>query len=266
MASIETTDQARRAGGLRARRLYVAWQDPVSRAISPVAALIRLEDGTYEFRYLRQADVLPGFRPFVAFPDLHRVYRSRDLFPFFENRLPPKERSDFPAFVASLDLPVDADPFEILARTQGRRATDTVEVFAEPVADETCRVVVRFLVRGVRHIPDAQDAIDDLAPRDELRVLPDPQNAVDRFAVLLRTNDVRLVGWIPAYLTRLVHGSLAHGSGASVVVERIGDRSGPVHHRLLCRLEADWPQPGPVLSGPEFDLLGIELPSGAHRG
>ena len=260
MASTRVSDLAQQRDGPPVRRLYIAWQDPASREISPVGALTRHEDGTYEYRYLRQAEALPGFRPFVAFPDLHRVYRSAEFFPFFENRLVPRDRTDFPAFVAAVDLPVDADPFEILARTQGRRATDTVEVFPEPVADPaTGSVVVHFLVRGVRHVPHAQEAIDTLAPGDQLRVVPDPQNPVDRFAVLLRTDDVRIVGWIPAYLTRLVHHGLGRDAGPLVTVELIGDRSGPVHLRLLCRLEVEWRDTGPVLSGPEYELLGPGL-------
>lgn len=259
MRSTEVADLAEQWDAPGWRRLFVAWQDPTTRAISPVGALVRHEDGTYEYRYLRQAEALPGFRPFVAFPELHRVYLSAELFPFFQNRLVSRDRHDYPDFVAGVDLPVDADPFEILARTQGRRATDTVEVFPEPVADpKTGTVVVHFLVRGIRHVPHAQDAIDMLAPGDQLRVVPDPQNPVDRFAVLVRTDDVRIVGWIPAYLSRLVHHGLANGAGPLVTVERVGDRSGPVHLRLLCRIEVEWREPGPVLSGPEYETLGPE--------
>lgn len=269
MASTRVSDLAQQRDGQPVRRLYVAWQDPASREISPIGALTRQEDGTYEYRYLRQAEVLPGFRPFVAFPDLHRVYRSAEFFPFFENRLVPRDRTDFSAFVAAVDLPVDADPFEILARTQGRRATDTVEVFPEPVPDPaTGRVAVHFLVRGVRHVPHAQDAIDTLAAGDLLRVVPDPQNPVDCYAVLLRTNDVRIIGWIPAYLTRLVHHGLENDPGPLVTVERVGDRSGPVHLRLLCRLEVEWRDTRSVLSGPEYEMLGpaVTVTPGQRHG
>lgn len=69
------------------RRLRVVWQDPQTRQFHEVAAL-RLpagEDGTYEFEYRRP---LPGsFEPFPAFPDVAQVYRSPQLFPFFQNRI-----------------------------------------------------------------------------------------------------------------------------------------------------------------------------------
>jgi len=134
--------------------------------------------------------------------------------------------------------PIDADPFEILAHSEGRRATDAIEVFPAPSLDADGVVTCRFLAHGVRHIPGAHDAIDGLTLGEVLSVLPDPQNEVDRLAVLLRTGGHRLVGYVPAYLTSLIHRPLdAYGSDAvQVNVEHIGDRNGPSHLRLLCRL------------------------------
>jgi len=87
--------------------------------------------GDFEFRYLRGAETDPDFRPFIGFPDLHRLYRSTEQFPFFENRLMSRGRADYSAYLGSLGLAHNADPFEVLARSGGRRATDTVEVVAE---------------------------------------------------------------------------------------------------------------------------------------
>src|SRR5688572_26595580 len=103
------------------RRLFVAWQDPASRAIEPVGVLSRRVDGDepiFEYRYLRRAADLAGFRPFVGFPELAGRYRSADLFPFFENRVMPRSRDDYRGFMAQLGLPDQADPFEVLALTQ----------------------------------------------------------------------------------------------------------------------------------------------------
>ena len=251
---------APRAGGVR--RLFVAWQDPETRSITPVGCLIRRQasDGeTFEFYYLRRARQLSRFRPFVGFPSLGESYQAASLFPFFENRIMPRTRGDYGDYVGSLGLPVDADPFEILARSEGRRATDTIEVFPEPSLEDGT-VTCRFLVHGVRHIPGAQDVIDGLSIGETLCVLPDPQNDFDKLAVLLSTGDHRLVGYIPAYLTSLIHRPLDdYGPDAvQVNVEHIGDRGGPSHLRLLCRLVARWPDNVPPLGGPDFEPLGSE--------
>jgi uncharacterized protein YegP (UPF0339 family) len=253
---------APRAGGVQ--RLFVAWQDPETRSITPVGCLTRRQgsDGeTFEFHYLRRARQLPQFRPFVGFPSLYESYESASLFPFFENRIMPRTRDDYGEYVGMLGLSVDADPFEILARSEGRRATDTIEVFPEPNLDNGT-VTCRFLVHGVRHIAGAHDAIEDLRIGEALHVLPDPLNEFDDQAVLLRTGDYRLVGYVPAYLTSLIHRPLnAYGQDAvRVNVAHIGDRSGPSHLRLLCTLAARWPDDVPPLADSDFQPLASEEP------
>lgn len=230
-------------------RLFVAWQDPDSRAMEPVGFLRRFErdaQPNYEFRYLSRVSHLATFRPFVGFPDLYRAYQSAELFPLFENRVIPRTRSDYGHFVRALGLGLDADPYEVLARSEGRRQTDTLEIFPEPALDNET-VDCRFLVHGVRHFPGAQDAIDELAIGDFLRVMFDCQNPVDPRAVVLRDDGLRLLGWIPRYLTDFVRTPISDiGSKAVVVrVEHIAERDGPSHLRLLCRLTADWPTDRP---------------------
>jgi hypothetical protein len=242
------------------QRLYVAWQDPTSRAMVPVGRLDRLvTDGNdgHEFRYLRSTANMERFRPFVAFPELARTYRSDELFPFFENRLMPRARHDYPEYVAALGLTAEADPFEVLARSEGRRETDTIEVFPEPTFSGGF-VRCHLLVHGIRYVPGAQEAIDTLQVGDQLSVVLDPQNPNDARAILLRDDTWQLLGWVPRYLTELVHTPLDHlgPSSVEVRVAHVGHRDGPVHLRLLCALEARWPavcqRP---FTGPEFEPI-----------
>lgn len=226
-------------------RLYVAWQDPTSRAIEPVGRLDRNGsdgDAAYEFRYLNRAAAIRGFQPFLSFPDLHRTYRSTHLFPLFENRLMPRRRPDYRGFVQALGLSENADPFEILARSEGRRQTDRIEVFPEPEFDgHTAQCL--FLVHGIRHLSGAEDAISSLEIGERLFVIPDPQNPVDRCAVALR-DECSLLGWVPRYLTELIRRPLQEGgaSAVTVQVEHVGARSDPIHLRLLCQLRVRWPE------------------------
>jgi len=227
-------------------RLYVAWQNPDTRSVEPVGRLDRLmTDGTalYEYAYLRRAETVVDFRPFVEFPDFAQRYRSNELFPLFENRLMARRRPDFAEFARSLGLEVNADPFELLARTEGRRQTDTVEVFPEPYLDASV-AHCHFLVHGIRYFPEAQDAIDSLQVGDRLRVMFDCQNEFDAFAVALRDDSRHLIGWVPQYLTALVREPIQElgPQSVDVQVEHIGSREAPAHFRLLCRMRVDWPQ------------------------
>ncbi len=241
-------------------RLYVSWQDPESRSIEPVGRLDRVApegEVVHEFRYLRRAEMLKGFQPFVSFPDLDRTYRSRELFPLFENRLMPRSRSDYPSFVQALGLLPDADPFEVLARSEGRRQTDTVEVFPEPsLHDGIARC--RFLVHGIRHFPGAQEAIGSLQIGERLYIMLDSQNPVDVHAVVLRDDGRHLLGWVPRYLSGLVREPLA-SLGPDVIevqVEHVGASDGPLHLRLLCVLRTQWPAETVWLfDRPEFEVV-----------
>jgi hypothetical protein len=239
-------------------RLYVSWQHPDTRQIVPVGMLSRSDaDGAtaYEFRYLKAALSLDGFSAFVGFPDFTSAYRSEQLFPFFENRLMPRGRDDYNDFLASLGLPQGADPFEVLARSEAKRATDAIEVFPEPTVSADGIASCRFLVRGIRHLPHAQEAIESLTLGERLFVVLDPQNKVDQLAILLRNGQYEFIGYLPRFLTSLVHAPHLNGDiqDVCVRVEHIGDVNGPVHIRLLCRVEVPWPNSGPVLNGPEYE-------------
>ncbi|MCL4413173.1 MAG: hypothetical protein M1522_00250, partial [Actinobacteria bacterium] len=209
-ATILAEERERAAAGI-ARRLYVSWQDADRRSFVPVGVLTWASDGS-DFRYLSAARDDNEFRPFIGFPDLGRVYRSTELFPFFENRLMPRSRPDYPAYLAALGLPGDADPFEVLARSGGDRATDTIEVVAEPLVDDSGYATCHFLVRGVRHVEGADDAIDSLSIDDLLSTEPDVDNPYDDHARYVVTLDGAHVGYVPSYLTAFL-ARAAEGGG-----------------------------------------------------
>lgn len=241
------------------RCLFVAWQNPETRSITPVARLNVGDCGggnAFEFRYLaRASDVLA--RPFISFPDFAEVYRAAELFPFFENRMVPLGRSDFGDWAANVGLPPDADPFEVLAGTGGYRATDTLEVFQEPTVDRSTRTAsAHFLVRGVRHRAGANDLIDSLNIDDQLLVIPEPDNDFDPLALLVSPQSGEAIGWIPAYLCSPLHRSASASSWDDIAatVQHVGDRSGPPHFRVLCHLTFPWPFSDRPFDSPAFAI------------
>ena len=117
------------------RRMYATWRNPDG-LIRPVGVLTRssTEEGDrYRFVYLKAAEGFEDFECLPGLPDIRRVYEADYLFPVFRNRLMPRRRPDYEDYVGRLGLNSNADPFEVLLRSEGRRATDRIEVFAHPV-------------------------------------------------------------------------------------------------------------------------------------
>lgn len=247
-------------GGDRLERsLFVSWRDPESGSIHPIGRLVRRvsSDGeTFSFAYLKLAETLDRFSPLGGLPDLHRRYDSEWLFPVFANRLMPRSRPDYDALASRLDLSGDADPFEVLARTGGRRATDRIEVFAGPERTSAGQSTVLFFARGIRHIDGAPEAVATLRPGDHLTLVDDSENQHNPRAVLLRISDGRRIGWIPDYLVDHVH-DLRELNRAEpiVVVEHVNGADAAPHMRLLCRHLAPWPAGYEPFSGPDFQTL-----------
>ncbi len=197
-------------------------------------ALPEGDDGEYVFRY---RPPLPGsFRPFPAFPDLSEQYRSRRLFPFFENRIMSPLRPDYEDYLSALGLSRDeATPFEMLARTGGGRDR------YRPGGSGTRRggrgphraVVPR--VRGALPRP-ADGLVMRLRPGDKLVLRDEPDNEYDDRAILLDAEHNRPVGWIPSYMLDEVHKAQQGGTSVRVFVERANGPDVPSHLRLLCRM------------------------------
>jgi hypothetical protein len=233
------------ASPFHARRLLVAWQHPDTRAFALIGRLeVPDEDtGPFRFSYLPGAAEVDGFGAFVEMPEFGRAYESDTLFPLFDNRMTPRDRADFAEVAASVGLRASADPFEVLVRSGGRRATDTLEVLSEPAVDiGSGTLTTDFLVHGVSHHDGIDAALDLLGPDDRLRILLDVQNPVDELAVALADDTTCNLGWVPRYLCPVLRRSAAEFGWPQIDVRivHVGSPSGPRHLRLLCRLQANW--------------------------
>lgn len=222
----------------RTRRLFVVWQNRETRRFVQVAHLDIQADGQYVFEYEPDADDVPGFDGFAAFPDLHHRYRSDRLFPFFTNRVLSPRRPEYETYLDALGITEDEQaPVELLARSGGTRATDTVHIVPEPRTEPDGREVLLFLASGTRHLEAASERISRLSTGDELVLRPEPDNRVNPDALQLDNSTGEPVGWVPDYLLNLVHDYQERGP-VQVSVERANGPDAPPHLRLLCRLEA----------------------------
>lgn len=217
-------------------RLVVAWQNPDSRRIAPVGLLEHVEAG-YRFRYLRRAPRVPGFRPFLGFPEWGADYRSESLFPLFAQRIMSPRRPDFRAFLDQLDLAPGATPWEQLARSEGRSIGDTVQVFPVPAVESDGSTTCMFLVHGVRYCNEGR--LPPLAAGQEVLLSDEPANPKNPLAVQVVVGGTA-IGWVPDLLLDHVRAVRDLGN-AQAIVQHVNGPEAPPHLRVLLRFRGDLP-------------------------
>lgn len=260
-----------------AHRLLVCWQHPVTRAIEPVGVLSYVGH-LYHFQYLARAADLEGFPGLLGFDDLAGTYIAQELFPFFSQRVMDPRRPDYERYVTELSLTGEDTPWELLARTHGRREGDTVLVFPVPHADEhgwRCS----FLVHGVRHMTkkavpvDGEDrgaysseelesVLAGLSDGDDVSLLPEPTNAWSESAILVLDGARRPIGYVPDLLAPAVGSALAAGD-VRVTVERVNPAEAGWHLRVLVRLEVETDSPFDLLADPAYAVAESHVTSGS---
>lgn len=248
-AFVRSTVEPGRSGGA----LIVAWQHPDDRTISPVG---RLEHGPglgYRFRYLISAPQVAGFQPFLTFPDWAGDYRSPNLFPLFSQRIMSPRRPDYSQYLRQLHLDADASPWEQMARAEGRRHGDTVQVLPIPTVDEDGTSTSYFLAHGVRHVVGS--AFPPLSPGDALELRPDPGNRYNPAARLILDVGGTALGYVPDLLLEHVV-ALELAGPVDLRVEHVNGPDAPPHLRLLVRLHGAVPTGYVPMSGPPWEPAG----------
>jgi hypothetical protein len=218
----------------------------------------------YRFVYTKGAMRSPDFMPFAQMPDLHTCYASMELFPLFKNRILSKSRPEYPSFLNWLDVSSEADePLTLLARSGGERTTDSLRIVPYPTRSPDGLYRLSFFSHGIRYLPDSvQTCIGDLTPGDDLLLMPDPQNPFDADALALRTaSPAVIVGYCPRYLNRDFRVLLQADAHATCVhVERI-NLDAPLQLRLMCKIQAPWPEHFQPCSGDDYEVLVEETRS-----
>ncbi|MDN5854129.1 MAG: HIRAN domain-containing protein [Actinomycetia bacterium] len=232
--------------------LLVAWQNPDSRLISPVGLLEHGGEAGYRFRYLRRAPDVAGFRPFLSFPDWQRTYSSRHLFPLFSQRIMSPRRPDFGQFLRQLNLSEGATPWEQLARSEGRRTGDTVQVFPIPAVQPDRSTTCRFLVHGIRHVTGGLFPKLDIG--EELALQADPANEVNPEAVLVCDRKGGRLGYVPDLLLDHLQ-ALRRAGPIALTVEHLNGPETPAHLRLLARLDGRAPLGYEPMTCPKWETF-----------
>jgi hypothetical protein len=249
--------------------LFVAWRagDAAHGRWGPVGRLERT-DGGYRFAYTRGARTLTGFLPFPGMMELDTVYESDELFPLFSNRLLGRSRPEYEAFLVwgGFDPNHPPDPIALLSVTEGRRATDSIEVFPYPAPDAEGCYITKFFLHGVRWMDHAAwERIARLQHGESLALMLDVMNSYDPHAVAVRTQGKQgrmLVGYVPRYLAYDIRTLClsCEPDFIELTVERV-NADAPLQHRVLCRMKACWPDDFRPCRSAEFEPLVNVTPS-----
>jgi len=241
------------------KSLFLAWSAP-NRAWFPIGRLdADAAHDLYQFGYTQgalQAARAVGFRPLPAFPDFDRRYASSVLFPLFQNRVLNPARKDFPAYLASLNLPLSSNPLEILAISGGERQTDSLEVFPRIESHRNGAFRCRFFLHGWRHLSAAsQNRVMALQPGAELGVSLELTNKAAPVAILLTSSDYDFLGWMPRYLVSDLSNAISEKLSVAATVVRVNAADVPVTRRVLVELTGTLPAGLQPMSAEELQPL-----------
>lgn len=237
------------------KALFIAYQDKTTRRWAPVGKLTRLPD-SYRFVYTKGVKNFPNFVPFGRMTNLDAVYRSKELFPLFANRVLPKNRPEHAEYLQWLGLSAEEhDSIDELSRTGGLRATDNLELIPCPAPSSDGYFEEFFFCRGIAHAhPSTKAAVGHLRQGDRLFLMRDIQNDMDAAALALRTDDpFSMIGYTPAYFAKDFSNLLdeVNAQNVQVTVAQVNENA-PSQYFLLCHLRAPWPKFFSPCSGEEF--------------
>ena len=243
--------------------LFIAWRSGSQEQghWGPVGRL-DYKDLVYRFVYTQGARTLPGFQPFAGMTDLEQVYESNSLFPLFANRLLARSRPEYEAYLtwSGFDYRHPPEPLAILGVTEGRRMTDALELFACPLRSLDGRYECTFFLHGLRHqAAAALELVRAMQPGTVLSLSLEPSNPADANAVAVytaSTTDGLKLGYVPRFLARDVRGLLdtLRADQLTLSVRRCNPDA-PLQQRLLCMLQAPWPEDFAPCSGVEYQPI-----------
>lgn len=211
--------------------LWLIWQNVHTRQRYHVGNLIH-KDGIYVFQYenekrhrgLKEA-LKNGYKPHLAFPDLKKVYVSADLFGPFSRRLPNPSRPDFNLLLNKYGLSKDFTEMDLLRATGGRLATDPYE-FVHPVYIQGNFFELDFHVAGWRH-HGGEDHLEALSNETNIVFEKEPSNDHDPFAVMVKTIQGVLLGYVPAFFSEFMTEVINNDIKFSGEIEKIDEDAIP---------------------------------------
>jgi hypothetical protein len=229
-------------------RLFVSWQAPESRRIYPIARLMLVPSGDFEFSYIHAAldAERQGFRGLPGFEDLARVYLSEALPPLFENRAPARGRrvrlqGEFEPPLAPANDALDAAPIAFSISRNTSAPPERLEAFAPPLKGANDNYWGVLVIRGVGRVPGSAELVERLTVNEALQVLPEPHNAYNSHALLVTRQDRAALGYVPDYLANELSNvnAVARFRLRLLAAHRLNFAPADPLYQVTCRYECD---------------------------
>jgi len=235
-------------------RLFVSWKNSNQQRV-PIGQL-EFKDGYYIFQYTQGA-LKDNFRPFDGMKHLNRVYESKELFPFFKNRLLQKSRPEYQDYLRWLNIKDETlHPMIELTITGGVRATDSFELY--PLPQKEKEYVVKFFSRGIRHLAKSYNQrVEGLKENRKLYLMRDIQNELDNYALVLRTNNpIELVGYCPSFYTKDFNTLIEKNGTENIYLKVIKNNTdAPSQLKLLCEFRTKWSKEFKAFDNKDFQII-----------
>lgn len=228
--------------------VFVAWQDPATRAWRTIARLTEI-NRKYEFEFTQGATNLKEVVRHLFNSNVTDRFRSDSLISLFRNKIPPRTRPDYKKMSAWLNLTGNESEFELLSRFGLFPGSDGIMVYPAPTLVNG-RYSIEFFLHGIRHAhgePHSQHLRADVLrwcenakEGDRLYPLLDPQNEYDSNAVALRDADgSAIVGYVPRFYSRDIRDILVQENLAKEATFRLlrNNTDAPLQSRILCRFD-----------------------------
>lgn len=100
-----------------------------------VVGILAAKDGRWVFRYADDFRRKRDISPLMIFPDVDKVYESRDLWPFFRMRVPSLKQPSIRAIVVREHID-ENDQVQLLRRFGRRTITNPFELVAADPGDK----------------------------------------------------------------------------------------------------------------------------------
>lgn len=196
--------------------IRLIWKDVTDGRHFIVGELVK--NGGFEFSYgfeVHEA-LQKGFQPLISFEDLSKTYHNDVLFPTFASRLPDPKRRDIDQILAKYELK-EYDEYRLLKKSGAKLPIDNLQ-FIEPIF---VRGITPYPIRrkvflaGSRHYLECKGSCCKnsitLTPGEDLKLILEPENEFDSYAVQVTNISGQTVGYIPRYYSEDVSWLLNNG-------------------------------------------------------
>lgn len=208
--------------------LLVVWQDVISRQKYQIGTLcFNVKTKNYEFSYAFDVErrglqdaLNVGFTGIHEFEMTDGIVYSSDLFHFFNKRLPNPKRSDYNKLLEYFGLNESSSKMEFLRRTKGKLGTDSFELFSPIVKDEDNSFSLESFIEGWQYY-DGDTELINLKIDDELKLVREPDNKKDKYAVKVLTKTNAMLGYIAAVHSESISKVIENNQYYKVIISNI---------------------------------------------